>query len=155
MSRDVGVAIVGHGRSASVLLDAARGILGDAALVGVVAIDAGDGETAEHSLEPEVCAAIERADVGAGVLVLVDLVGASPCRCAQRDAVEHGVVVLGGLNLAMLLKLGAVNRGSMSPAQLATACADSARRAVAVRQAGGEQPSSACGGGATDKEVAS
>jgi len=128
----VGVAVVGHGACASALLSAARGILGEGALSDLVTIDAGLGDTAKHELAPQVCAAIEAADTGAGVLVLVDLPGASPCQCAQREGLGHGVVVLAGLNLAMLLKLAGLDRASMTPAELAAACGDSGQRAVAV-----------------------
>jgi len=67
------------------------------------------------------------------VLVLVDLLGASPCQCAQREGAGHDVVVLSGLNLAMLLKLAVLDRHDKSPAELAEACAASGKNAVAVR----------------------
>ena len=124
----VGVALVGHGRTASELLAAARGIVGAEALADIVAIDADVGETPE--LTSQVCEGIDRVDRGDGVLVIVDLLHASPCRCAQREGTGHDIVVLGGLNLAMLLKLAGVDRGSVSAAELAQACADSGKRAV-------------------------
>ena len=124
----VGVAVVGHGRTASELLAAARGIVGHEALADVVAIDADVGETPD--LAPRICEAIERVDTGEGVLVIVDLLHASPCQCAQREATGHDIVVLGGLNLAMLLKLAAAHASTVSATALAQACADSARRSV-------------------------
>lgn len=129
----VGVVLVGHGRTASELLGAARGIVGTDApsgLDGVVAVDAGKGETPR--LDAELCAVIEGADAGTGVLVMVDLWGASPCSCAQAQAGEHRIVTLAGLNLAMLLKLAALDRAALGPERLAQACADSGRRAVQV-----------------------
>jgi mannose/fructose-specific phosphotransferase system component IIA len=127
----VGVALVGHGKTASGLLEAARAILGSEALPDVVAIDAGAGKTA--LLDPLMCEAIERADGGRGVVVLVDLLGASPCQCAQQQGLGHEVVVLSGLNLAMVLKIATVDRGSLTATDVAEACADSARRSVEVR----------------------
>ena len=128
MSARVGVAIVGHGLTASGLLEAARGILGVPGLPSVVAVDAGKGAT--PALASQVCAAIDEVDEGRGVLVIVDLLGASPCQCAQREGDGHEVVMLGGLNLAMLLKLAALDRTRASPAELADACQDSGRRSV-------------------------
>ncbi|MCA9704753.1 MAG: PTS sugar transporter subunit IIA [Myxococcales bacterium] len=130
----VGIVLVGHGRTASELLDAARSIVGADALQGVVAVDAGRGETPQ--LGEELCAVIERVDVGAGVLVLVDLWGASPCACAQREAAAtcHQIVTLSGLNLAMLLKVAALDRRRLDAEALAQACADSGRRAVQVQR---------------------
>ncbi len=127
----VGVVLVGHGQTASVLLRAATGIVGAEPMASVVAVDAGDGETPR--LSQELCDVIDRADAGAGVLVLVDLWGASPCTCAQRQANEHRTVILAGLNLAMLLKLASLDRQALSAEALATACADSGRRAVQVQ----------------------
>jgi PTS system mannose-specific IIA component len=131
MTERVGVALVGHGSTASGLLAAARAILGGDALSDLVAIDAGEGKTS--LLDPLMCDAIDRADTGRGVVVLVDLLGASPCQCAQEQGDGHDVVVLSGLNLAMLLKLATVNREKLDAAGVAEACADSGRRSVEVR----------------------
>lgn len=128
----VGAVLVGHGRSASELLAAATGIVGPDALRAVVAVDAGEGETPR--LGAELCDVIAQVDAGVGVLVLVDLWGASPCSCAQREAraTERNIVTLSGLNLAMILKLAALDRGALDVEALARGCADSGRRAVQI-----------------------
>jgi len=130
----VGVLVIGHGGSATALLSAARTILGPAAgaLADVVAVDAGRGKTPD--LERLVCTEIAAVDQGAGVLLLVDLLGASPCACGQQEARENGnrATVLSGLNLAMLLKLATVDRQGSTAAEVATACANTARRSVVV-----------------------
>lgn len=130
MPESVGVVLVGHGRSASALLGAAEGIVGADALRGVVAVDAGAGETAE--LRARMCDAVIAADQGAGVLMIADMFGASPCSCGIRMASGHPLSVVAGLNLAMLLKLATLDRGASTPAELAEACGDSGRRAIAV-----------------------
>jgi len=126
----VGVVIVGHGHSASALLGAAEGIVGPAALHGVIAVDAGAGETAE--LRARMCDAVLAADRGRGVLMIADMFGASPCSCGIRMASGHPLSVVAGLNLAMLLKLATLDRAALGPAALAEACADSGRRAITV-----------------------
>lgn len=127
----VGVVLVGHGRTASELLAAAAGIVGEEALEGVRAVDAGRGQTPK--LDDDLCDVLAQADEGAGVLLLVDLWGASPCSCARKQAEGRRVVILSGLNLAMLLKLAALDRRRLDPEALARACADSGRRAVDVQ----------------------
>ena len=127
---EVGVVILGHGTTASQLLAAARGITGGDALADVVAVDAGEGET--PVLSKKICDVIETIDQGRGVVVLVDLLGASPCQCARREGIGHGVVTLSGLNLAMILKLANVDRAKLTAQQVAEACADSAQRSVRV-----------------------
>jgi mannose/fructose-specific phosphotransferase system component IIA len=129
----VGVAIVAPGGTASQLLAAARLIAPAGTLDDIVAVDAGEGQTPR--LEQVMCDAIGQADRGRGVVVIVDLLGASPCRCAERQASGHEVVVLGGLNLAMLLKLAALDRTRLEARAIAQACADSGRRSIDLRDA--------------------
>jgi mannose PTS system EIIA component len=131
--RPVGVVIVGHGDTASHLLAAARRIAPPDSLADVLAVDAGEGETPR--LGVELCNVIHEAEHGSGVLLMVDLLGASPYRCAERESAGHSFVVLSGLNLAMLLKLAALDRHGLTAAQIAEACADSARRSVDLRTA--------------------
>lgn len=130
MSEPVGVVLVGHGRSASALLEAAKGVCGgDGGLADVIAVDAGRGETDE--LKARLRAALTAVDRGAGVLLIADAYGASPCACGIREA-SAPPVVLSGLSFNVLLKLASLDRRALSPEELARACADSARRALAV-----------------------
>ena len=101
----------------------------------VIAIDAGPGET--PSLSGEMCDAIATADRGRGVLVLVDLLGASPCQCAQREAGGHPMLVVAGVNLAMLLKMTHIDRSTTELDELAKLCADAGHRAIAITQGRG------------------
>ncbi len=130
MSAAVGVVLVGHGGTASHLLDAARGILPGRALIGVRAVDAGLGEDA--ALGPALCDAIDAVDSGHGVLVIVDLIGASPYACAKREAGSHRCLTLSGLNLAMLLKLASADRGTLTLEELAEQMAEAGHRAITV-----------------------
>ncbi len=126
---EVGVVLVGHGRTASALLEAARGVLGEGALPDAVAVDAGVGETGE--LRARLAAALAAADRGAGVLLVADVYGASPCSCGIREAAGP-LVVLSGLGLGVLLKLASLDREGTDPETIARACAESAKRALAV-----------------------
>lgn len=126
---EVGVVLVGHGRSASALLEAARAVCGEAGLADVVAVDAGRGETEE--LRAQLRAALASVERGAGVLMIADAYGASPCSCGLREA-SAPPVVLSGLSFNVLLKLASLDRAALGPEELARACADSARRALAV-----------------------
>ncbi len=126
----IGVLLVGHGETASTLLAAARAIVHQG-LKDIEAIDAGVGQTPQ--LEALLCDRSGRADNGRGVLVLVDLLGSSPCSCTLRSCGTHSFALVSGLNLAMLLKLATLDREQLSLEQLAEACADSAQRAIVVR----------------------
>ncbi len=126
----VGVVVVGHGTTATALVAAARGIVTGSALVDIHVVDAGVGE--DQALRDRLGASLAAADHGAGVLMITDVFGASPCSCGLRLASGHSCVAVTGLSLAMLLKLASLDRHSMSPQQLATACADTGKRAVTV-----------------------
>ncbi len=128
--RSLGVVVVGHGETASHLLRAAEGIAAPRSLQGVVALDAGVGDS--EAFTASMCAALDEVDQGDGVLLLVDLLGASPCQCGHREGKTHHVVVLSGLNLAMLLKLSSLDRNATTPEALAAACASSGQRSVCV-----------------------
>lgn len=127
-----GIVLIGHGNTASTLLEAARSIVPDS-LGGVIAIDAGVGQTPE--LVARVCAAVEQVDEGRGILMVADLMGSSPCMCGVRQSSAQrgsGFALVTGLNLAMLTKLAVTDRhGDLH--DLAEACADSARRSVCVK----------------------
>jgi PTS system mannose-specific IIA component len=125
-----GVVLIGHGRTATALLEAARAIIPGEGLADLIAVDAGIGQTPE--LRAKVCAAIEEVDEGRGVLLLADLMGSSPCMCGINESAGHGIAVVSGLNLAMLTKLAIADRRS-SPRELAEACADSAGRSISVK----------------------
>jgi PTS system mannose-specific IIA component len=125
-----GIVIIGHGNTASTLLDAARQLIPGEGLADVIAIDAGAGKTPE--LEARVLAAVEQVDEGQGILLITDLMGSSPCMCGMRESAGHGVAVVTGLNLAMLAKLATLDRQA-TPRQLAEACADSVGRSICVK----------------------
>lgn len=135
----VGVVVIGHGETATGLLAAAKAIVPTGALDDVIAVNAGLGET--PALIETMCAALDEVDAGAGVLLLVDLLGASPCQCGRREGSDHEVVTLAGLNLAMLLKLSTTDREGAKPQEVALACADSAQRAVRIAETEGKPQS--------------
>lgn len=139
MPARVGVVLVAHGTTASAFLAAARSIAGEDALAEqVVAVDAGLGR--DEALDAQVCDSIEAADCGRGVLLLIDLLGSSPCSCTLSQGRGHRFGMVTGLNLAMLLKLASIDRSVATLAELAEACAASAKKAVIVKV---QEPSSA------------
>jgi PTS system mannose-specific IIA component len=99
----VGIVIVTHGAMTDGLLDAARMIVGEQeAMAGVALKESDDIE----SLMERVAAAVETVDTGDGVLVLVDVFGASPFNASARLAMTRdGMEVLTGVSLPMLLEL--------------------------------------------------
>ena len=66
--------------------------------------------------------AIARIDDGAGVLVLTDIIGATPCNCTLAFCVPGKVEVLAGVSLPMLLRAISYRHNSLdSVAEIALA----------------------------------
>jgi PTS system mannose-specific IIA component len=106
----VGVLVVAHGEMASGLLDAARMIVGDQEAL--LALSLQEMEDVE-GLMAKVEEAISQVDMGEGVLVLVDLPGASPFNASARIAMQReGIAVVTGVNLPMLAELLVMRDGS-------------------------------------------
>jgi mannose/fructose/sorbose-specific phosphotransferase system IIA component len=85
------------------MLDAARMIVGEQERLVSVTLREADGI---ESLTERVAAAVEQVDAGDGVLVLVDVFGASPFNASARVAMQRSKVeVLTGMSLPMLLEL--------------------------------------------------
>ncbi|UCF62178.1 MAG: PTS sugar transporter subunit IIA [Anaerolineaceae bacterium] len=106
----VGVLVVAHGEMASGLLDAARMIVGDQEAL--LALSLQEMEDVEGLMD-KVEGAISQVDTGEGVLVLVDLPGASPFNASARIAMQReGIEVVTGVNLPMLAELLVMRDGS-------------------------------------------
>ena len=106
----VGVLVVAHGEMAAGLLDAARMIVGEQEAL--LALSLQEMEDVE-GLMAKVEEAISQVDGGEGVLVLVDLPGASPFNASARIAMtREGIEVITGVNLPMLAELLVLREGS-------------------------------------------
>lgn len=106
----VGILVVAHGEMASGLLDAARMIVGDQEAL--LALSLQEMEDVEGLMD-KVEGAISQVDTGEGVLVLVDLPGASPFNASARIAMQReGIEVVTGVNLPMLAELLVMRDGS-------------------------------------------
>lgn len=102
----VGLVIVAHEPMASALYACGRHVF--AGQSGVLIHDVGSTDLPEDS-EAAVRRLIDEADAGGGVLVLTDVLGATPSNVATRAAAAaraggHEVNLVAGANMAMLLR---------------------------------------------------
>lgn len=128
--RMVGVVLVSHEQLAFAMLEAARRMVGALPGMEVACISAGEDSAAVVKKVAEACA---KADDGAGVLILVDVHGATPFRVAMSmlDGTRAGEVLC-GMNLPMLLKLGTLDRTQLSPQELAQDLCECGRRSIRI-----------------------
>lgn len=102
-----GIVIVVHAPLGTAMRESVRHVLGDT--TDVLAVHDILPEDLPDDLVPQVLQDILRVNKGQGVLVLTDLIGATPANIAKRavaDAQASGVqcCVLAGLNTPMLLR---------------------------------------------------
>lgn len=125
----VGILLITHEGIATPMLDVATRLLGKLPLPAAsfeLGFDLDPGQAL-----PAASAALRRVDQGDGVLVLVDVYGASPSRLAARVA-ELGTPVrrVSGLGLPMLLR--AFNYAEQPLDELARTAAAGARNGILI-----------------------
>ena len=122
----VGIVIVTHGSIGQSMIDAAEFIVGQSLddVRCVAYQQSGQARTHEAELE----AVISDSDAGDGVLILTDLMGASPANKALQLMPSGKSVLVSGLNLAMLLRV--CNYRERSLIDLADIAVEGARRGI-------------------------
>lgn len=102
-STPVGILLLTHGRLGEALLDCARHVLCGQVPVQLAMLSAGQDEPVDEVVS-KARALVASLDQGAGVLVLTDLLGATPARVAARLIEPGQVEALSGVSLPMLLR---------------------------------------------------
>ncbi len=98
----IGGVIVTHGQLANELVSAAEMIVGE--IHHITAVSIGWHDDVDVARE-EVERAIQRVDVGSGVLLLTDMFGGTPTNLAATFLGQASVEVVTGVNLPMVIKL--------------------------------------------------
>ena len=122
----VALVTITHNGIGKAVVDAALSIIGSQGMtVQHCSFEAGDDV---ERFERRVSETVEQADHGDGVLVLTDLIGATPCNIARRLAPTHHVRVLSGISLPMVLRVFTYARCDLD--QLIQRAGDGARVGV-------------------------
>ncbi|MFZ9615083.1 MAG: PTS sugar transporter subunit IIA [Fluviibacter sp.] len=99
----VGILLLTHGRLGEALFDCARHVLGGNVPDHVAILSAGQDEPVED-VEARARELLTTLNQGGGVLVLTDLLGATPARVAARLIEPGKVEALSGVSLPMVLR---------------------------------------------------
>ena len=126
----VGIVIVTHGATGRALLEVAEFILGESIdeIRFVPFRQSGDDMTTSE----QVGAALAEVDGGDGILVLTDLIGASPSNLVAGRLEAHNGVMVTGLNLPMLMCVWNYRKQPLG--SLARKAVDGGRRGVKIFQ---------------------
>ena len=99
---NAGFVIVTHGDIGRSIIDVAEFILEQS--LAEVRFVSFRQSAMESTGNEDILKAIDNADHGAGVLVMTDIGGASPCNYVARLLADSRVAMVSGLNLAMLIR---------------------------------------------------
>jgi PTS system mannose-specific IIA component len=123
----VGVVVVTHCHLAEELIAAAELVVGEELKqFQAVSVDPKEGS---EEIRQKIIAAIRKADVGQGVLILTDMYGGTPSNISLSFLEEKKIEVITGVNLPMLLKI-ATYPNEMALEELAVFITDYGQRNI-------------------------
>jgi PTS system mannose-specific IIA component len=98
----IGIVIVAHGGLAQEYLAALEHVVGP--LKGVRAISVGPDDKLE-TRQDQIATASDEVNQGQGVILVTDLFGSTPSNLAMKASMRHGMDMLYGANMPMLVQL--------------------------------------------------
>lgn len=127
----VSILLVTHGNIGQSILDAATETMGELPLeADVIAVDHNRFNSDILLTELQRCA--RKIDEGDGVLILADILGATPCNLARQLQEDDHIQIVAGLNLPMLLRV--MNYPHKNLNELAIIAYDGGRTGVCCAQ---------------------
>ena len=126
--KQVGIVLVTHGNYGQSLLDAAQSILGRQPGCGAVGVDISleVGEILANIRE-----AVQKSDLGGGVLILTDMFGGTPTNLSLSLLGTGKLEVMTGVNLPMLVKLARI-RADFDIKKAVAAASEAGRKYINV-----------------------
>ena len=126
----VGIVIVTHGKTGESLIQEAGFVLGKA-MDDILFLEFNHSEDLSSNIS-EIRTSIVTADSGDGVIVLSDLMGASPSNLIADVLEEYHAVLVTGINLGMLIRV--CNYRDKTLELVARMAVEGGRRAVKIFQ---------------------
>ena len=125
----IGIVLVTHGRLAEELRAAALTIQPDISRIVAVALDW--NQTGEDARE-RIGRGLAEADEGDGAVILTDMFGGTPTNLTLSFLQKDRVEIVTGVNLPMVLKCAALQKGVRSVAEMAHLASDRGQRSIYV-----------------------
>ena len=124
----IGLVLVTHGALANEFKSALEHVVGPQDFCETIAIGPDDNMENRRN---DILAAIDKADDGAGVIILTDMFGGTPSNLAISVMQNRDVEVIAGVNLPMLVKLGRI-RGEMTMEEAVAMAQEAGKKYITV-----------------------
>ena len=124
----IGLVLVTHGRLADEFVTAMEHVVGKQERVATIPIGPDDDMEARRK---DIADAIQRVDMGSGVILLTDLFGGTPSNLAISLMEKGRVEVIAGINLPMLIRLASA-RTKMKVVDAVAAAREAGRKYITV-----------------------
>ncbi|MGB9724901.1 PTS sugar transporter subunit IIA [Caldisericum sp.] len=121
----IGIIIVAHGKYAEGLLDAVYLIAGQQEKIETIGLFEGDNL---DDLTQKIAEKIDKLDDGSGVIVFVDMFGASPSNIVSK-LMNKNFVAVTGVNLPMILEI-LMNRDSLNLDDIAKLAIEAGKESI-------------------------
>lgn len=122
----VGIILITHGDFSKEILKSAELVIGPCNDVKCITLHRTDNVEDKNNLFKKY---VKEVDTGDGVLVMVDLLGGSPCNIASMNIREYNYKAITGLNFPMLLE--AINsRDELKLEELAESCYEAGKEGI-------------------------
>jgi PTS system mannose-specific IIA component len=125
----IGIVLVGHEHIASEMLAALEHVLGRQSLIRAVDVI---GDDPPEALRQRLAEEVRSCNAGAGVLVLADMFGGTPCNVALAVMHSGDVEVVSGMNLPALIKAASLRQQEIGVTDLAGQVAEAGRHYIRV-----------------------
>jgi len=125
----IGILLVTHGRLAEELKAAALIIQPDISSIVAVALEW--NQTGEDARE-RIAAGLAEADTGEGAVILTDMFGGTPTNLTLSFLKKDRVEIVTGVNLPMVLKCAALQKGARSVSDMARLARERGQRSICV-----------------------
>ncbi len=121
----IGIVLVAHAGMASETKKVVEHVLG--AQTQFAAVDIGNSDATEHESE-RLSHVLCEVDEGKGVLVLVDLCGATPWNLVRQYAGKASLMMVGGFNVPAVIRAAVLRGEDVDLPTLAEACVEAGKQ---------------------------
>jgi mannose PTS system EIIA component len=128
----IGIVVISHGSISADMVRTVQAILDDPCPLYTLGFEENEGQ---EDREERLAKIMTQADEGSGVLLMVDLLGATPCKACRSFLQKGKVALVTGYNLPMLMKVAQTRHQVSSPEELSEFICDYGQKNITIERA--------------------